>query len=191
MNSFLDWNFVCSYCGTWERKGSNPGPHTPQENIVHCAVLALEWIFLKIYLFLFYVHWNFACVCEGVGSPGAGVTNGYELPTMCMLRIEPVSSGRWTSALNQERSHLSSPTLFWILYVAQTAQITTCSPAPGSVLLYIAVRLDSSFVACKVWLSWCLLAHVAPLAPDSLLKKSSMLCHLHSGSVAACPRAWS
>jgi hypothetical protein len=115
----------------------------------------------------------------------------YLQATIWVLRIEPVSSGRWTSALNQERSHLSSPTLFWILYVAQTAQITTCSPAPGSVLLYIAVRLDSSFVACKVWLSWCLLAHVAPLAPDSLLKKSSMLCHLHSGSVAACPRAWS
>ena len=46
----------------------------------------LTSLFKVIYLFLFYVHWWFACMCVCVrvlNSPVAGVTENCELPCGC------------------------------------------------------------------------------------------------------------
>jgi hypothetical protein len=42
-------------------------------------MVILNQLHLKKYI-LFYVHWYFACMCEGVRSPRTGITDSCELP---------------------------------------------------------------------------------------------------------------
>ena len=62
-----------------------------------------------IYLSWFYIHWCFACLCAGVKSPRAGVTDSCELPRRCWeLNLDHLEERQCSSQMNQ----ISSPGIF-------------------------------------------------------------------------------